>query len=197
MRAGRIRGTIYVLALALLFLTSPLLQHLSAEMVAHIIDVGQGDATLLELPGDETTPRAQVLVDGDIPLIQSDLFLPFTLHSFGDPVPTPTPSPTPTPTPEAPVVEAWVSNGTPARFSTVTVYGRIHSNGVGIPGVPMHAVWHYRTTSPDCDGQSDADGVASCARNIGGASTGHYVRVVVTFTYAGQTYVAETGFTPQ
>ena len=124
--------------------------------------------------------------------IQSDLFLPFILSSFGEPV-----VPTPTPTPQPPVAEAWVSNETPARYSTVTVYGRIHRNGIGIPDVPMHAVWHYRTTSPDCDGQSDADGVASCARNIAGASAGYYVRVVVTFTYAGQAYAAETGFTPQ
>jgi hypothetical protein len=185
MRAGRIRGAMYVLALALLLLTSPLPQHLRADMMTDIIG--------------ETGGYGLAADSGRSPMLstQNDLFLPFVLQNFGEPVPTPTLPPTPTPTPGAPVVEAWVSNETPPRYSTVTVYGRIHRNGVGIPDVPMNAVWHYRTTSPECDGQSNADGVAACARNIAGASAGHYVRVVVTFTYAGQTYVTETGFTPQ
>jgi hypothetical protein len=180
MGVSRIRGATVVLALALLLLMSSLPQALSAEMMAHIIGETGGYRLVAELG------RASASA------IQSDLFLPFILSSFGEPV-----VPTPTPTPQPPVVEAWVSNETPPRYSTVTVYGHIHRHGVGIPDVPMNAVWHYRTTSTDCDGQSNADGVASCARNIAGASAGHYVRVVVTFTYAGQTYMAETGFTPQ
>jgi competence protein ComEC len=133
------------------------------------------------------------------PAIENALFLPLLLYKAGEAVvPTPTPTATPTSTPEAPiVVEAWVSNETPSQYSTVTVYGRIHQNGLGIPKVPMHAVWHYRTTTSDCGAVSGADGVAACERNIGRASAEYRVRIVVTFTHAGETYVAETGFTPQ
>ncbi len=207
MRVSRIRGATAVLALALLLLLSLLPQAMSAEALARL---KQADATIwhTDLEG-----AVVVRIDGETGSyrlaaesgrasaspIESALFLPVLLCNAGETVaPTPTPTATPTSTPEAPiVVEAWVSNETPSQYSTVTVYGRIHQNGVGIPKVPMHAVWHYRTTTSDCEAVSGADGVAACERNIGRASAEYHVRIVVTFTYAGETHVAETGFTPQ
>jgi hypothetical protein len=111
--------------------------------------------------------------------------------------PTPTPLP-PTPPPgEGVQVSAWVSNETPARYTTVTVYGRITHDGVGVASVPMGTVWHYRTTTPGCSAVTGSDGVASCSRAIGGATADYHVRIDVTFSYLGQEYTATTGFTPQ
>jgi len=107
-----------------------------------------------------------------------------------------------TPTPTATVggqiaITAWVSNSSPRQYSYVTVYGKIARDGAGIPGVPMHTIWHYRTTTSYCDGTSGNDGVASCTRYISGATKGYYVSITVEFTYQEQSYYAYTGFTPQ
>jgi hypothetical protein len=103
------------------------------------------------------------------------------------------------PVPPVPPIaaSAWVSDPEPPRYSTVTVYGRLTDEGQGVDGVPMEAVWHYRTTTATCTAVTDPDGVASCARAIGGATEGYYVRVDVMFAYQGQTYSATTGFTPK
>ena len=121
-------------------------------------------------------------------------------------VPTAMPTATPTPMPSATATEppagnieatAWVSNPVPSQYTTMTVYGKITRGGAGVPGVPMHTTWHYRTTTPYCDGVSNSDGVASCSRYISGATKGYYVQIDVTFSYQGQSYTASTGFRPQ
>ena len=61
----------------------------------------------------------------------------------------------------------------------------------------MHVVWHYKSSTPSCDGVTGGDGVAVCERSIGGASKGYYVQLDVSITWQGQTYYATTGFTPQ
>ena len=88
---------------------------------------------------------------------------------------------------------AWVSNGAPSRFSEVAVYGRLLISGAGQAGRPMTATWYYKTTSPTCTGATGSAGVASCSRNIGGATLGYRVNVLVVI--AG--YQATTWFVPQ
>ena len=65
-----------------------------------------------------------------------------------------------------------------------------------VAGVPMHTIWHYKSSTVGCDGLSGSDGTASCLRTIGRATIGYYVRIDVQFTYAGQVYLESTGFTP-
>jgi len=100
---------------------------------------------------------------------------------------------TPTPSIE---VSAWVSDPTPPRYTTVTVYGQFLVNGAGVAGVPMHTTWHYKTVISDCDGVTDATGLAHCDRDIGGATIGYTVIIDVEFTYGGQIYHTSTSFTP-
>lgn len=122
------------------------------------------------------------------------------------PLPTNTPTPTATPPPPpqgdnvvcqdfgSQQVCAWVSNGNPPRFSTVTVYGRLLQNGVPVAGQQMLTAWHYLTTTPVCnDGITNSNGEASCSRSIGGATSGFTVNVHVQI--GGNTVV--TWFTPQ
>jgi hypothetical protein len=110
---------------------------------------------------------------------------------------TRTPTRTPTTTPGGAIeVTAWVSNATPAKYTNVTVYGKITQGGVGISGVPMHTTWHYKTTTSYCDGTSGSNGVASCTRGIGNATAGYTVWIDVDFTYQGHHYYARTSFTP-
>ena len=142
------------------------------------------------------------------------------------PTPTPTPtmtptstlSPTPTstatrtstpvPTPSGDNVNcvnygggtqlcAWVSNGTPTRNSTVTVYGRLLVNGQPVADAAMHTVWHYATTSPTCDGVTGTNGIASCSRSIGNATIGRNVTISVDVSHNGHVYSTSTYFTPQ
>ena len=102
----------------------------------------------------------------------------------------------PIPPPDPIEVTAWVSDPAPQRYSSVTVYGQITEEGVGLSDVPMETVWHYRTTTATCSATTGPDGVAACTRAIGGATLGHYVRIDATFTYEGRTYSATTGFVP-
>ncbi len=109
--------------------------------------------------------------------------------------PTPTRSPTPVPQYEA---RAWVSNSSPYQYTTVTVYGQLLLGGQGVSGATMHTVWHYKTTTSYCDGgPTGSTGMASCSRYISGASRGYTVVIDVTMSYAGNTYTAQTSFTPR
>jgi hypothetical protein len=122
------------------------------------------------------------------------------------PAPTSTASPTATSTPITPTstststpsssvsVTARVSNAYPPRYSTVTVYGQLTGAGAG---VTMNTTWHYKTTTSSCSGVTDGSGLASCSRDIGGATAGYFVSIDVSFSYGGRIYVAQTGFTPQ
>jgi hypothetical protein len=93
-------------------------------------------------------------------------------------------------------VSARISDASPARFSLVTVFGHITQSGRGVPNVPVTAIWHYKTTTSSCSSVSDAGGTASCTRNIYRATIGFVVVVDVDFLYGGNTYRAQTSFTP-
>lgn len=80
---------------------------------------------------------------------------------------------------------------------SLTVSGAICNNGQGLANIPMHTDWHYRTTTPSCDGVSGPDGVASCSRSIGNAASGFTVVIDVAFTVNGQPYRTTTSFTPR
>jgi competence protein ComEC len=120
------------------------------------------------------------------------------------PMPTNTPTPTKTPTPipsdnmrcqssGAAEICAWVSNGHPSRYSTVTVFGRLLVNGVGQSGLTMETIWHYKTTISYCSGTTGPNGVAQCSRSIGGATIGYQVNIDVVISG----YQVTTWFTPQ
>jgi hypothetical protein len=81
----------------------------------------------------------------------------------------------------------------------VTVYGQLLDSGVGQDGLPMHTVWHFKTTTETCDSEtgSDGAGLARCSLGIGDAEVGYTVTVDVTITYHGQMHTASTSFTPQ
>lgn len=123
------------------------------------------------------------------------------------PTATVTPIPTATPTTQPPPagvnvvcnnygatqICAWVSHGTPARGTTVTVYGRLLSGGSGVADRTMMATWHYKTTAPTCTDSTGASGVASCSRNIGQATPEYKVNIAVVI----DGYGATTWFVPQ
>jgi len=88
---------------------------------------------------------------------------------------------------------AWVSNGTPTKNTTETVYGRLLVSGIGQGGQAMTATWHYKSTTPTCTGSTDSTGNASCSRSIGTATSGYQVNVFIKING----YTATTWFTPQ
>jgi competence protein ComEC len=121
---------------------------------------------------------------------------------------TPTPSLTPnsttvTPPPpdganvrclsvDAAQICGWVSDGSPARGATVTVYGRLIVDNSPLTGQTMTATWKFKSTASDCSAITDAGGVGSCSRSIGSATLGYQVNV--TISIAG--YSVTTWFTP-
>jgi len=61
----------------------------------------------------------------------------------------------------------------------------------------MSTNWYYEWYTSRCSGVSGTGGVASCSALIGAPTPGYYVRVQVSFYYAGQWYYGSTGFTPR
>ena len=133
------------------------------------------------------------------------LFLPVIQRSLPPtPIPpplTPTASPPPAPMPGYNVacqqygtaqICGSVSNPNPARYTTVTVYGRLVVNGVGQANQTMNTTWYYKTTTSSCSGTTGPGGLAECSRYISGATAGYQVNVGT--TVAG--YGATTWFTP-
>src|SRR5579859_2427064 len=137
-------------------------------------------------------------------------FLPLVLGQPTDTlVPSPTLAPTATPvTPEPPPmlgqnvqcqtqgpvqICASVDDASPARYTTVTVYGRLYVDGFGVQGISMSANWHYKTTNPSCGGTTDSGGLSSCSRYISGATAGYQVNIDVSI----EGYNTTTSFTPQ
>jgi len=94
-------------------------------------------------------------------------------------------------------VSAWVSDPAPAQNAMVTIYGKLTCGGVGVRSASMSTNWYYKWTTSWCSGLSGRDGVASCSALIGAPTPGYYVRVQVSFYYAGQWYYGSTGFTPR
>ncbi len=125
------------------------------------------------------------------------------------PTVTPSPTSTLTPSPTTPPTQdgdnlvcnwvggaqicAWVSEGAPVRNSLLTVYGRLYIGGIPQPDKAMVATWYYRTTTPTCTGTTSSSGLASCERNIGRATAGYQVDILVDV----DGYRATTWFIPQ
>jgi len=86
---------------------------------------------------------------------------------------------------------ASVSHGSPAQSTTVTVFGQLVKDGAPVAGQPMRTAWHYKSTTSYCEGSTDANGLASCSRDIGGASKGFEVEIDVSI--GG--YTSTTSFT--
>jgi hypothetical protein len=104
----------------------------------------------------------------------------------------------PTPT-AAPIrVEARLSDQTPPRSAQLTVTGALLRGDTGIPGVPMHTVWHFRSGDSTCEGGvTGSDGRAACTLRVSNATPRHAVVVEVIFEYEGRTYRSEVSFTPR
>lgn len=100
-------------------------------------------------------------------------------------------------TTSASLVQACVSNSTPAAGANVTVYGRLIVNGQPAGGAQMNTSWHYKTTTSSCSSTAGSDGIASCTRDTGRPTKGYTVTISVYFTYNGQNYSGSTSFTPQ
>lgn len=94
---------------------------------------------------------------------------------------------------------ASVSDPAPRQNQSVTVTAKlVDGSGTGVPGASMSTTWHYKTTASTCvGGPTNVDGIATCSRDIGGASIGYSVRVDVVLTLGGQTYTTSTSFTPK
>ena len=88
---------------------------------------------------------------------------------------------------------ASVSDANPPRYSKVTVNGRLKMNGEPQSGKSMVTTWHYKSTTSYCnDGITGLNGLASCQRDIGGATAGYQVNIVVSI----EGYSVTTSFTP-
>jgi micrococcal nuclease len=85
---------------------------------------------------------------------------------------------------------AAMSDPTPARYSTTVV--RISSN---LPGRPVDATAHYRTTRRTNSGTTGPDGSAAIEFRIGGATAG--VTVIVEVDIGDGAATCETSFTPR
>jgi hypothetical protein len=124
------------------------------------------------------------------PTATATTLIPPTIPSFPTSPPGQTPTGTPPPmtavnfvcSPAGTATQlcAWVTNGTPAQLTDVTVYGRYWVNGAGVAHQTMQTAWHYRSTSNSCGATTDENGVAHCFRNIGGATVGYRVNIDVT-----------------
>ncbi len=80
---------------------------------------------------------------------------------------------------------ARVSNASPRQNSNVTVSSTLKSAGKLVAGVPMTAMWRYKTTISFCTRVTTAAGTASCSRRISRATVGYPVRVMLVFALAG------------
>lgn len=126
------------------------------------------------------------------------------------PTRTPTPTATPRPNPPPPnginvecrtyhlaQICAWVSDGYPRQYTSVTVLGRLYVAGSPAVGATMETVWHFRTTTTTVTCQTGSDGIGRCTHNIGRATPNYTVWVDVTIRHQGADYMAQTHFTPQ
>jgi hypothetical protein len=119
--------------------------------------------------------------------------------SVSTPLPTiAVPSTTPVPGTVGVVLTADVSDTTPHPYEDVTVTATLKNDGQPVSYQPMTAVWHFAGgVDRTCSAVTDLLGQAGCTLNIENAPVGVNVPVDVTVTYGGQSYQAETSFTPQ
>jgi hypothetical protein len=103
------------------------------------------------------------------------------------PVPSAPPAPTATPTPSPSYkIKLTLSNTSPRPGDTVTVTGKLTSDGGGVPWQLMMANWELKgNRTLVCKDHTAPDGTASCSRNIGPAVPGEQVKIYVSFTTPG------------
>jgi competence protein ComEC len=95
-------------------------------------------------------------------------------------------------------VKASVDNKRPSYGEEVTVTVTCKDgDGEGLQGVKVVYVWHYKTSTPRETRRTDADGVASCTRDIGRATKNYRVKITITATYKGVTKKTTTSFVPR
>ena len=94
-------------------------------------------------------------------------------------------------------LSASISDSSPARYSDVSAYARAKDQlGHALAGVKVTFTWHYKTTTPSETHYTNSSGVATCTRDISGASKKYHVVITMTATYKGVTKTTSTGFTP-
>lgn len=114
---------------------------------------------------------------------------------------TATPAPPPA-RPSAVISSIRVSNPTPARRSDVGVTVRLLRNNQPVSGAPVYLTAYFRTVEErhpggDATVPTNANGEATVTFNIGDATPGHPVEVVVTATVDGESVQAKTSFVPR
>jgi len=93
---------------------------------------------------------------------------------------------------------ASVSNAAPAARSNVTVTARLLKGGKPVAGATVTFTWKYKTSKPTCSGMTNAQGYATCTRNIGKPTKGYKVVVAVNFRTTDKlTAAAAASFTPK
>lgn len=179
-----------LLPLFLAIATTAVLVSLSASLTSATSSFQQWDGTPAFLP--------YIQKPANTPTFTPTPTATATSTATSTPTPSSTPTATPIPTATATSIPlpsgdnqvcnttgnvqicAWVSNGTPDKFSTVVVYGSLRVSGQPQDGHGMTSTWHYRTTTVTCDsGVTGTNGIASCSRSIGNASSDYQVDVVV------------------
>jgi len=95
------------------------------------------------------------------------------------------------------IVQACVNEPTPKQQAKVTVFARLIIDGKAVPGIAMDTTWSYKFLPSGCKGVSEANGVASCTKDIGNATKDFKVVIEVKFTYQGKTYNGATDFTTE
>lgn len=96
-------------------------------------------------------------------------------------------------------IQACIPDSAPLKESSVTVYGRLISNGQALAGASFDATWRFSKTTATCSGFSNNSGVASCSINLAGkAVAGSPVTIDITMSYNGsQMSKVSIAFTPR
>jgi hypothetical protein len=94
--------------------------------------------------------------------------------------------------------QAWMAIANPPPYGDTTLCVRLTLNGEPVTGATVTAVVHYQTTNTVLGpAVTRGDGISQIPFNIGGASSGFTVLVDTQTIFNGQTYTAQTSFTPQ
>ena len=95
--------------------------------------------------------------------------------------------------------ETWTTTPHPRQYTNAVVWVSLSADAYEVipqVGVPVHTVWHYRTSPPTLNWQTGDDGRAAMIRNIGDATCGYTVRVDIYVGYEGS-QIDSAYFTPQ
>lgn len=143
-----------------------------------------------------TLPASGLAVKSRAPQLARDAAAPVQ-PTPTTPAATSTASPTPTSTALICSASAQVNNSSPVKNSNITLTAVLSCTSGSPGGATMTSLWHFKTTTTGCDGTAAPNGVVSCTRSIGNATSGFTVTIDVTMAKDGQTWTATTEFTPQ